>query len=409
MLALIWSDSARDETQKSTDSLTLATDAHAAGDDALAAELRGQALLNRGDARGAADEFAAAVKAGDRSAELYLNFAAALHGIEDDPGAQSLLWRVISDRPLCREAYIELYALYDKRQEHDQAARVLAVWLTADPDNTGAPRLVAREAFQGRRYTQAERLLLELLEQHDSDPQVLSAVVQFYSETGRLNELAPKLRQRMSDEPWNWSLAIALSDIFQQQHQSAEAIRLLDEVQSRAANDPDLLYTLSGLYTRLGQKDQSEQVLAHVLKLDPSYAGASNDLGYTWAEQGKNLGEAETLVRKALQLEPDNLSFLDSMGWVLYKRGKYPEALQKLTRAALLADPVVLDHLGDTLYRLGERAKAAVQWQQATQKIADLHEDDRDDLKQLREQLLRKQQQLDTGQPVGVAPVAEGE
>ncbi|HEY2588398.1 MAG TPA: hypothetical protein VGI81_21840, partial [Tepidisphaeraceae bacterium] len=144
-----------------------------------------------------------------------------------------------------------------------------------------------------------------------------------------------------------------------------------------------------------------------VLRLDPAFAGANNDLAYTWAEQGKNLSEAEQMVRKALTAEPDNPSFLDSMGWVLYKRGRFGEALGELQRAALLADPVVLDHLGDTLYRLGEQAKASAQWQQAAQKLGQPHDDDRDDLKKLREQLTRKQQQLATGRPVEVAPVVE--
>ncbi|HSU69000.1 MAG TPA: tetratricopeptide repeat protein, partial [Tepidisphaeraceae bacterium] len=195
--------------------------------------------------------------------------------------------------------------------------------------------------------------------------------------------------------------------IYDKQNQHADAVRAVDAIRAKAANDPDLLYTLSAVYSRLGEKQRSEAALADVLKADPSFAGANNDLGYTWAEQGRNLGEAESLVRKALQVEPDNLSFLDSMGWVLYKRGKFDEALQKLTRAALLADPVVLDHLGDTLYRLGQRARAADQWHQAVQRITDLHQDDRDSLKQLHEQLLKKQQELDAGQPVGVAPVSE--
>jgi Tfp pilus assembly protein PilF len=159
----------------------------------------------------------------------------------------------------------------------------------------------------------------------------------------------------------------------------------------------------------MGEGSLSERLLLEVLKLDPSYAGANNDLGYTWAEQGKNLTQAEMLVRKALQAEPENLSFLDTMGWVLYKRGRFDEAMQSLVRAALLADPVVLDHLGDSLYRLGDRARAALQWRQATQRIAELHEEDRDDRKQLRQQLLLKQKQADAGQPVEVAPVAEAE
>ena len=48
----------------------------------------------------------------------------------------------------------------------------------------------------------------------------------------------------------------------------------------------------------------------------------NNDLGYLYAEQGKNLEKAETMIRKAVADEPENSAYLDSLGWVLFKRGK---------------------------------------------------------------------------------------
>jgi len=226
-------------------------------------------------------------------------------------------------------------------------------------------------------------------------------------ETARLDELVSRFEKRLAVEPSNASLAIALSEVYEEQHQLLKAVHVVDALRTRAGQDPDLLYSLSGLYTRYGQNQSSEQALLDVLKLDPSYPGANNDLGFEWADRGKNLGQAEVLVRKALAAEPDNPAFLDSMGWVLYKRGKFVEATRNLTRAALMADPVVLDHLGDSLYRMGDRTHAAQNWRLAVQKITDLHPEDRDDLKQLQHQLLGKQQQLDAGQPVEVAPLGE--
>src|SRR4029077_2680222 len=102
---------ARTREQKIDAARTLCDNAAKAGDAALAAELRGQSLLDQGQAEPAALAFAQAVKAGDRSPELYLNFATALHSLKDDKGAESLLWKVISERPLYRDAYVELYAL----------------------------------------------------------------------------------------------------------------------------------------------------------------------------------------------------------------------------------------------------------------------------------------------------------
>lgn len=407
LLALIWANEGRGKQQKIDDSRDLAARAAKAGDAALAAELRGQALLDVGEAQAAASEFAAAVKAGDRAPELYQNFAVALHGIGDDRGAEGLLWRVISDHPLAADAYEALYAIYQKRQEAERAKGVLSVWLSADPDSIPARQMQAREAFAHRQFTDAEHVLLQLLADHDADPRVLASVEQFYSETGRLGELAPILQQRLASEPWNASLAVLLGEVYWMDGHHPEALGVLEGARKEASRDVAQLYVLAGAYGRIGAEKQNEQVLREVLKLDPSFAGANNDLGYTWAEQGKNLDQAEAMVGKALRDEPDNPSFLDSMGWVLYKRGKFEQAAKNLERAAALADPVVLDHFGDALYRLGNHDRAASQWKQAAAKIGDPQGDERDELTRLRKRLLNKQQEVAAGQPAGVAPVAE--
>jgi tetratricopeptide (TPR) repeat protein len=199
---------------------------------------------------------------------------------------------------------------------------------------------------------------------------------------------------------------------------AAEAIRVLDATRAAVNQDPDLLYQVAHLYERVGQKATTEKVLADVLALEPGHAPAANDLGYTLAEDGRDLERAESLARLAVGAEPANASFLDSLGWVLYKRGKLAEARENLQKsaestggeeAAAGPDPVVLDHLGDAIYRLGDVAAAGEQWGRAVKRLADMPADqrDRDDLKQLRLQLDRKRRQLDAGQPVSTAPVAE--
>jgi predicted Zn-dependent protease len=150
-------------------------------------------------------------------------------------------------------------------------------------------------------------------------------------------------------------------------------------------------------------------LLTEVVRMDPRHPAASNDLGYTWADEGKNLERAEQLVRVAVEAEPDNQSYLDSMAWVEYKRGKFAEARGFLDRAigpANRPDPVVLDHLGDVLYRLDRPQDAAQQWKRSLKRVEESSRQ-REDLKQLRQQLLSKLQQQEKGAPVDVAPVVE--
>ncbi len=145
--------------------------------------------------------------------------------------------------------------------------------------------------------------------------------------------------------------------------------------------------------------------MQQVVKLDASHAGACNDLGFEWADQGKNLPRAEALIRIAVAAEPDNEAFLDSLGWVLYKRGNFAEAKKYLQQAigpSAFPDPAILDHLGDTLYRLSKTDDARKTWQRSLEGLGDSALDQSDN-KQLRLQLMQKIKEVDAKKPVDVA------
>jgi tetratricopeptide (TPR) repeat protein len=129
-------------------------------------------------------------------------------------------------------------------------------------------------------------------------------------------------------------------------------------------------FSLSNIYVQQGDKVRGEKILEDVLKEDPEDTQANNDLGYLWADQGKNLEQARTMIEKALKEEPDNAAYLDSMGWVLYRLEQYEEARKYLEQAASKPngqDATILDHLGDSLDKLGLREEAVKSWQKAVQ------------------------------------------
>jgi Flp pilus assembly protein TadD len=97
-----------------------------------------------------------------------------------------------------------------------------------------------------------------------------------------------------------------------------------------------------------------------VLELNPDNGPALNFLGYTLAERGENLDEAEKLIRRALEIHPNDGFFVDSLGWVYYQRGEYPAAVRELERASKLAgsDPVISEHLADAYVKVGRMEDA---------------------------------------------------
>jgi tetratricopeptide (TPR) repeat protein len=103
------------------------------------------------------------------------------------------------------------------------------------------------------------------------------------------------------------------------------------------------------------------------IELNPHNAAALNYLGYTWAENGIRLEEAEALIRRALELSPNDGFYVDSLGWVYYQRGQYQQAIEQLERALELAgdDPTITEHLADAYRETAQPRKALGLYEQA--------------------------------------------
>jgi len=74
-------------------------------------------------------------------------------------------------------------------------------------------------------------------------------------------------------------------------------------------------------YERAGHGDAAVRELRQLLRERPGDAVVQNALGYSLADQDRQLGEARTLIAAALVQTPDSAAVLDSMGWVLFREG----------------------------------------------------------------------------------------
>ena len=102
------------------------------------------------------------------------------------------------------------------------------------------------------------------------------------------------------------------------------------------------------------------EAMRKVIAIDPKHSNALNYLGYTYADLGQNLDEAEQLIKEALKYKPDDGYITDSLGWVYYKKGDFGKALKYLQKAVEIVpdDPIMLEHLGDAYLKLKDKANA---------------------------------------------------
>jgi tetratricopeptide (TPR) repeat protein len=197
------------------------------------------------------------------------------------------------------------------------------------------------------------------------------------------DEVVRKAEDAASRMRYRLFRADMLSQADKHSEAAAECLSLLKEYNT-AGDVREIRMVLSMVYSAAHDHAKSEEQLKLILAADPDDATANNDLGYQWADQNKDLDEAERMIRKALELDhkqrttgdalvldgdQDNASYVDSLGWVLFRKGKLADARRELERAVSLQDgsesPEVWDHLGDVYFRSEMPAKAAETWRKA--------------------------------------------
>ena len=118
-----------------------------------------------------------------------------------------------------------------------------------------------------------------------------------------------------------------------------------------------------------------------ILKKQPDTFQALNYVGYSLAEENRELDRALQLLTRADALAPDQSYIIDSLAWALFRAGKAEEALTKIRRAVSLEGPVdatIWEHYGDIARHLGHAAEA----RRAYQKALDLKPANADALRQ---------------------------
>jgi tetratricopeptide (TPR) repeat protein len=238
---------------------------------------------------------------------------------------------------------------------------------------------LAKQLVLAKRYQQAAEVLKKAVAEPVYPPNAEGerVKVELYIWLARAQELAGKTKEALqafreaekldSEDP---EIRYWEAWVYTHSHQWAEAIRRYEELAKKYATTHkgfvhQCQMSLSNCYVQKGDLAKGEKILEDVLVETPEDSQANNDLGYLYADQGKNLPRAEKMIRQALKAEPDNVAYLDSMGWVLFKQGKFEEArtfLQKAVATPGGSDGTIWEHLGDCYAAMKNHDKAVEAW-----------------------------------------------
>jgi len=124
--------------------------------------------------------------------------------------------------------------------------------------------------------------------------------------------------------------------------------------------DLDLAFLRASLLDERGDKKAAFAAMEKIQQADPRHYQALNYLGYTLADENRELPRALELLTKAVELAPDLAYILDSLAWAQYRLGKFDAAWENINKVVNMDtdDPTIWEHYGDIATALGKAEEA---------------------------------------------------
>jgi len=366
------------------------------------------------------------VDANPASEELYealLDLLDAQQSPEAERQVVRLTERMLRQIPQSKVARVRKAQLLIRTRDIDGAERVLRDVQREDPTDARSLALLIQVLFFTDRKPEADELMMARLKAHPTSEEVHAVALQLvriHVQAGtpeKAMEFTALLLENkaMVKDPRPLVTLTRIAMVKAKKFDNIDAFfkKMIDAYPQHWA---DLMSDWALTWEYGGDKAKTEKLLEEVLAKEPNHAKTNNALGYTWADQGKNLERAQKMIAIALKEEPDSAAYLDSMGWVKYKLGEFDEAIKYLEKARIEEggdDAVILDHLGDALFRAGRQVEALQWWIKAQQGIDPRDVDTNPEMKtvsvKLREKIgaVRTAKEPPTAEVPGKAPRRE--
>ncbi len=279
-------------------------------------------------------------------------------------------------------------------------------YLKDGPDDLDFQLTAANLFGDSRHYLQAENILKKVAERRDAPPEVFLMLAdlvyehrhdldmaltwlkrmpknapkafradilhaQLLAEAGKDEDAFSVIRQGQLAHPDAAELHEFEARLFARQKRWAEALKTVTEAVAKWPESESLLFLQGSIQDESGDKKAALATMEKLLADHPNNFQALNYVGYTLAEENRDISRSIELLEKANGLAPGKAYIIDSLAWAYYRAGRNDEALREIRRAVAIdkkSDAAIWEHYGDIAAKAGARDEA----KKAYRKVLDL-------------------------------------
>jgi tetratricopeptide (TPR) repeat protein len=300
--------------------------------------------------------------------------------LEDVDGAIATFKRVEARYPDDLSSQVRLgYLLYETNHFGEAVKRFERV-LSEDPEQYDVAFFLGMVLRRMGQTDRAVEVFSSIPAKHRYYPEARAQIASVYERRGEYKKALDEVLLAYSVEP-SRELDLYAATLRAKTGDLDMAVKRMQTLLSENPEDDDLLFNIGVVYGEAKHTDEAIAWMQRALERNPDNASALNYIGYTWAERGENLDQAERMITRAITLRPDDGYIVDSLGWVYYMRARplvesgktqqaqpyLDKALRELQRATQLTggDPVISEHLGDTYLLLHQKKRALEKFEEA--------------------------------------------
>lgn len=229
--------------------------------------------------------------------------------------------------------------------------------------------LLADLAFEQRRDLKlAFSWLDKIAANSKAAPRAQLLKIQLLAEAGKSGDALEAAREGQKSYPEIPEFCDFEIRLLAREKKTAEALAAARKAEEKWPANPDLAFLLGSLLDESGDKKQALAVMEKLLEKQPDNFQAMNYVGYTLAEENRDIDRALQLLQKADELSPNQAYIIDSLAWALFRAGQAEKALEKIRRAVSLSDntdAAIWEHYGDIASHLGHKEEARKAYKKA--------------------------------------------
>lgn len=243
-------------------------------------------------------------------------------------------------------------------------------------------RMAAAKAQMGDKNTAVQYFRRALEKAATNEGYIIEALKQMNQVVGS-DETVKWCNEKLQSQPDSLAVNLALFNLHGIAEEYNKALGAIDNCIRIVADNEQMkvqyqIYKADMLYaafSKTADRTYQKQAIGEyesILQKLPTNIAVLNNLAYTLAETGIDVGKALEYAQRAYNAAPNNSGVLDTYGYVLLKNGKAEQAdeflqraLQQFEQNKINAPIEIYEHIGWAKEKLGQNAEALAAYKQA--------------------------------------------